>query len=302
MNVNFVSINVCGHDIYKQGALPVTADAREALRAILVSREAIKPRAAYLQEIALVKQDWEAQLKEEVYRQYPEEAMSQGQVIGLMNEEAQARDTIVAAAGAPPSDLLKLWDASNRRYCHLEFGYSCMGYEIPAALGVRMSQPEGEVIAYLGDGTYLMNPTELVTAMQEGLKVTVVIAENHGFQCIRQLQMGTVGHSFRNEFRTRAESGRLEGEYVPIDFAKNAESLGARAWNVRTPDEVRSALREARSETRSCVIVCEVEKHRYLPRSGVWWDIAAAETKEDGVTAKLREEYEEGRGRHRFYY
>ena len=144
----------------------------------------IRPQPTYVQEIGVLKQEWEAQLKEEVYRQIPGEAMGQGQVVQGMNEEVQAGDTIVAAAGAPPGDLQKIWDASGGRNCHLEFGFSCMGYEIPAAIGVRMTQPEGEVLVYVGDGTYLMNPTELVTAMQEGLKITVVIAENHGFQCI----------------------------------------------------------------------------------------------------------------------
>jgi 3D-(3,5/4)-trihydroxycyclohexane-1,2-dione acylhydrolase (decyclizing) len=305
-DVKFVGINVSGHDAYKQGALPITADAKEALKALVeeAGNADVRPNAAYVQEVGVLKQEWEAQLKEEVYRQMPGEAMGQGQVVQVMNEEAQAGDTIVAAAGAPPGDLQKLWDVSGGRNCHLEFGFSCMGYEIPAGLGVRMTQPEGEVLVYVGDGTYLMNPTELVTAMQEGLKITVVVAENHGFQCIRQLQMGRVGSSFGNEFRRRdAESGRLDGEYVSIDFAKNAESMGARSWNVSSPKELQAALREAREETRSCVIVAEVEKHRYSPDSGVWWDVAAAEETGDGVTREIRSEYEEGRKRlQRFYY
>ena len=305
-NVRFVGINVSGHDAYKQGALPITADAKLAMTALLAAAKetGIRPQPTYVQEIGVLKQEWEAQLKEEVYRQIPGEAMGQGQVVQGMNEEAQAGDTIVAAAGAPPGDLQKIWDASGGRNCHLEFGFSCMGYEIPAAIGVRMTQPEGEVLVYVGDGTYLMNPTELVTAMQEGLKITVVIAENHGFQCIRQLQMGRVGNSFGNEFRKRnVESGRLDGEYVAIDFAKNAESMGARSWNVTSPEQLQVALREAREETRSCVIVAEVEKHRYSPDSGVWWDVAAAEETGDEVTRDVRRVYEEGRDQlQRFYY
>ena len=305
-NVRFVGINVSGHDAYKQGALPITADAKLAMTALLAAAKEtdIRPQPTYVQEIGVLKQEWEAQLKEEVYRQIPGEVMGQGQVVQGMNEEVQAGDTIVAAAGAPPGDLQKIWDASGGRNCHLEFGFSCMGYEIPAAIGVRMTQPEGEVLVYVGDGTYLMNPTELVTAMQEGLKITVVIAENHGFQCIRQLQMGRVGNSFGNEFRKRnVESGRLDGEYVAIDFAKNAESMGARSWNVTSPEQLQVALREAREETRSCVIVAEVEKHRYSPDSGVWWDVAAAEETGDEVTRDVRRVYEEGRDQlQRFYY
>ena len=162
--------------------------------------------------------------------------MSQGELIGVLNDEARAGDTVIAAAGGPPGDLLKLWDATGGRACHLEFGYSCMGYEIPAGLGVRMAQPEGEVYVLIGDGTYLMNPTELVTAVQEGLKITVVVSENHGYQCIRRLQMWRTGVSFGNEFRRRdPKTNRLEGEYLPIDLASNAESFGARTWHVETP-------------------------------------------------------------------
>jgi len=304
--VKFISINVDGHDAYKLGALPIIADAREALRALSKAMKAaeLTPNSAYLKEIAKVKEKWERQLREEVYQQIPGEAMSQGQVTGVLNEEAQTGDIIIAAAGSPPGDLHKLWDVSRGRACHLEFGYSCMGYELPAGLGVRMAQPEGEVYVFIGDGTYLMNPMELVTAMQENLKVTVVISENHGYQVIRQLQMNRVGRSFGNEFRTRdATTNRLEGEYLKIDFAKNAESMGARAWHVTTADELSKALREARDESRSCVIVAETEKHRYLPGSEVWWDVVPAEATNDPVTRKLRAEYEEDRERfQRFYY
>ena len=305
-DVKFISINVSGHDAHKQGAAPIIADAREALRALTSAAKAagLKPDARYLDEIAAARRAWETQLAQEVYRQIPEEAMSQGQIIGVLNEEARAGDTIIAAAGGPPGDLHKLWDASRGRACHIEFGFSCMGYELPAGLGVRMAQPGGEVVVYIGDGTYLMNPMELVTAMQENLKVTVVVSENHGYQVIRQLQMFRSGHSFGNEFRARDEStNRLEGDYLPIDLVKNAESMGARAWHVTAPEGLRRALHEAREEERSCVIVTEVEKHRYLPPSGVWWDIAAAEASDDPLTQELRTAYEGERERlQRFYY
>jgi 3D-(3,5/4)-trihydroxycyclohexane-1,2-dione acylhydrolase (decyclizing) len=171
-----------------------------------------------------------------------------------------------------------------------------MGYEIPAALGVRMAQPQGEVYVFIGDGTYLMNPTELVTAAQEGLKITLALSENHGFQCIRNLQLNRSGHSFGNEFRLRdPRTNRLEGEYVKIDFAKNAESMGARVWKASTPDELRTAIREARTERRTCAIVVETEPYRFPPDSGVWWDVAVAEVSGDPVTRELRAQYEENR-------
>jgi 3D-(3,5/4)-trihydroxycyclohexane-1,2-dione acylhydrolase (decyclizing) len=149
-----------------------------------------------------------------------------------------------------------------------------------------------------------MNPSELVTALQEDLKVTVVLADNHGFQIIRRLQMARAGRSFGNEFRLRElASGRLEGEYLPIDYVKNAESMGARGWHVTTPEDLSRALAEARGERRSCVIVAEVEPHRYLPGSGAWWDVAPAEVSDDPVTRELRAQYERDRDAlQRFYY
>lgn len=179
----------------------------------------------------------------------------------------------------------------------------CMGYELPAALGVRMAQPQGEVYVFIGDGTYLMNPTELVTAMQENLKVTVVLSENHGFQSIRGLQLARAGESFGNEFRARNQStGRLDGDYLKIDFVKNAQSMGAKTWHVGTVEALRDALQKAREETQTCVIVAEVEKHRLLPGSDVWWDFEVAETSHDPAVQKLRAQYENDRTAQRFYY
>lgn len=305
-DVKFIGINVAGHDAYKQGALPILADAREALTALTtaVAEAGIGPDAGYMSDIASVQADWAKNLQENIYIDHPGEAMNQARLIQTLNEEAQDGDCIIAAAGNPPGDLHQLWDVSRGAACYIEFGYSCMGWEIPAGLGARMSQKHNEVYVYVGDGTYLMNPMELMTAIQEGLKITVVISENHGYQIIWSLQMLRAGREFGNEFRARdPEANRLEGEYLNIDFAKNAESLGARTWHVTELEELRGALREARDEPRTCVIVCETEKHRYLPSTGVWWDIASAEATNDPMTRKLREGYEaERRTLQRFHY
>ncbi len=304
-DVKFININVGNHDAYKQGGVPITADAREALVALTKAADAagVQPNAAYVKEIAALNREWREQLENEVAQETPGEAMSQGQLISVLNDAAQPGDTIIGAAGTPPGDLLKMWDATGGRSCHLEFGFSCMSYEIPAGLGVRMTQPDGEVYVFIGDGTYLMNPTELVTAMQENLKLTLVISENHGFQSIRSLQMLRAGRSFGNEFRSRdMERNRLEGAYMKIDFAQNAESFGAKSWHVTTPEGVRHALREARGESGTCVIVVDVEPHRYLPDAGVWWDIPAAESSGDPETQARRQQYEEGLPLQRFHY
>ena len=304
--VKFIGINVAGHDAFKNGAVPVLSDAREALTALHKGAQAagIKGDPVYGKEIQQACNQWHDSLETEVFTVVPEEAMNQSQLAKVLNGAAQAGDTVIAAAGSPPGDLLSLWDATGGRNCHLEFGYSCMGYEIPAGIGVRMSQPTGEVFVYLGDGGYLMNPTELVTSIQENLKITLVISENHGFQVIRRLQMGRAGNSFGNEFRARdPQLNRLEGDYLQIDFAKNAEAFGARAWRVSTQDALANALAEARDEPRSCVIVVETEKQKWTPDAGVWWDVAPAEVSQDPVTTKMREEYERDRKKlQRFHY
>jgi 3D-(3,5/4)-trihydroxycyclohexane-1,2-dione acylhydrolase (decyclizing) len=294
-DVTFINVNVCGHDAFKQGGLPVLADARLALEALTTAALAahIQPHLDYVIEAARARQAWRDLLQREGFQPVAGEAMSQGELVVTLNEAAQPGDTVIAAAGSAPGDILRAWDTTRGRRAHLEFGYSCMGYEIPAGIGVRMAQPTGEVYVFIGDGTYLMNPTELVTAMQERLKITVVISENHGYQVIRKLQMLRTGESFGNEFRARnPATNRLDGDYLQIDFAMNARSMGARAWHVRTPQALSAALAEARAEERSCVIVVDTEPHRFLPGAGMWWDVAPAQTTGDRATADRRREYE----------
>ena len=301
--VRFVSINVTDRDAHKQGALPVVADAREALRALrdAATRVRIEANGDYRERVTRVKEEWLA-TRRQVAEQVAGEAMSQGQLILTLNDFVQPGDTVVSAAGTPPGDLLKLWDATGGRNAHLEFGYSCMGYELPAGVGVRMAQKGGEVYVYIGDGTFLLNPGELVTALQEDLKITVVISENHGFQSIQRLQMWRAGRPFGNEFRAR-RNGRLEGDYLRLDLAKAAEGLGARAFRADSPETFRRALEEARGERRVSVIVVETEPHRYLPASEVWWDVAPPEASGDELVQRLRAEYEREQAElQRFYY
>ena len=299
--VRFVAINVTGRDAVKQGALPIVADAREALGALREAAAGVETSDGYREEVTRARDEW-LEARRSIAEPVESEAMSQGELILALNDLVQAGDTVIAAAGTPPGDLLKIWDATGGRNCHLEFGYSCMGYELPAGVGVRMAQEGGEVYVYIGDGTFLLNPGELVTALQEELKITVVISENHGFQSIRRLQMWRGGRDFGNEFRTRTD-GRLRGEYLELDLAKTAEGLGARAFRADSAEALRAALAEARSEQGTCVIVCETEPHRYLPDSGAWWDVAPAEVSGDEVVRKLRADYERERAElQRFYY
>ena len=206
-----------------------------------------------------------------------------------------------------------MWDATEGRLAHLEFGFSCMGYELPAAIGVRLAEPDPakRVVSFLGDGTFLMAPTELVTAAQEGLPITIVIPENHGYQVIHRLQMGRSGREFGNEFRYRDGSLDLTGAAAKppawrattsrSTWSRSPQGLGARALRATTADEVRAALADTRDHDGPVVIVVPVIPHADLPGAGVWWDVAPAEVSEQEAVAQLRDEYEDGLAPQRWY-
>jgi len=306
-DVKFISINVSGAHAHKLGALPIVADARDTLRKLTaMGKEAgIKPNGGYVESLAVDREAWLQRKRDEVYIQYPNERISQAQVIGVINDTMQDGDTMVCAAGTAPGDLHQLFEATGGRNLHLEFGNSCMGYEIPGSIGVRLAKPDsGEIYVFLGDGNYMLHPMELKTAMQENTKLTVILLNNDGYQSIHGHQKVLVGHSLGNEFRVRnQETGKLDdGEFVEIDYAKNAESIGLRAWTVTDEDQLKKALEEARAETRSCMIVVPIERYSRLPRSGIWWDVFGAEVTEDENTKKLVDEREDGRKGQRYYW
>ena len=293
--VRFININVCGHDAFKQGALPIVADAAiGACGPAPGALEAgVRPRAAYQAEVAKARGAWGEKMRAEVFQPREGEAMSQGQLIGLLNREAQPETRSSPPRAARPETCSSSGMSTGGRHCHLEFGYSCMGYEIPAGLGVRLAQPEGEVFVLIGDGTYLMNPTELVTAVQEGSKITVIVSENHGYQCIRRLQMWRTGISFGNEFRHRDPRPTGSKETTcRSTWPQMPRASAPGPGTSRRP--INSSGRSARPAPKRapCVIVAEVEKHRVLPGGGCWWDVAPAEVSQDPKTRELRAEYE----------
>ncbi|MFD3373369.1 MULTISPECIES: 3D-(3,5/4)-trihydroxycyclohexane-1,2-dione acylhydrolase (decyclizing) [unclassified Streptomyces] len=332
-DVRFAAVNVNVHDVSRLGATGIVADAKRALAALTeaVRANGTTTSTAWQDKARALHETWWARRAAALDPDTPfdvsalpddsdvvrdtDAVLTQGQLIGLLQEHAQAGDTIIAAAGGPPGDLQKVWDATEGRFAHLEFGFSCMGYELPAAIGVRFATPDParRVLSLLGDGTFLMAPTELVTAAQEKLPLTVVIPENHGYQVIHRLQMLRNGREFGNEFRYRegglhlAEAGgdtkpaRLEGDYLKVDLVQTATGLGARAIRATTADEVRAALAETRDHAGPVVLVVPVVPHADLPGAGVWWDVAPAEVSEQESVAQLRGEYEEGLASQRWY-
>jgi 3D-(3,5/4)-trihydroxycyclohexane-1,2-dione acylhydrolase (decyclizing) len=325
--VRFASINVNPADAGRLGATGIVGDAKRALAALTetVTRAGSGSPTAWREKVRARNERWQAERAAALDPDTPFDTsalppgsdvvtgtgavLTQGQIIGLLQEHARPGDTIIAAAGGPPGDLQKVWDATEGRTAHLEFGFSCMGYELPAAIGVRLADPDParRVVSFLGDGTFLMAPTELVTAAQEGLPITIVIPENHGYQVIHRLQMLRNGREFGNEFRYRdggldlgtGQAGahkppRLEGAYLDVDLVKVAEGLGARAVRATTADEVRAALDDTRGYAGPVVVVIPAIPHADLPGAGVWWDVAPAEVAEQETVAALRAEYEDG--------
>jgi 3D-(3,5/4)-trihydroxycyclohexane-1,2-dione acylhydrolase (decyclizing) len=271
-DVRFVGINVNAADARHLGAIPVVADARAALEALSRALDGWRPPP---NDAGGARRRWDAA----VARDLAGEPLSQGQVVRALNRTARAGDWVVAAAGSPPGDLLKLWEVPPGASAHLEFGFSCMGHELPAGIGIRLAQPDaGEIVVVIGDGTFLMSPTELVTAVQERLKVTVLVLVNGGYQSIHSLQLGTVGASFGNEFRARTrEGGAPDGELVDIGYAALARALGCGAWRADTLEELDRALDEARAAEGPALIECHVAPRRMVLGSGAWWDVGVGE-------------------------
>jgi 3D-(3,5/4)-trihydroxycyclohexane-1,2-dione acylhydrolase (decyclizing) len=288
--VRFVGLNVVARDAHKLGALPLVADAKLGLRALIDGAGGWRASDEWRSCALAARERWERELAADLEPREGER-MSQGQALRVLNETAGPRDWVVVASGTPHVDIHKLWDATRGERCLMEVGFSCMGGEIPAAMGVRIARPDAdEVYAVIGDGTYLMGSTgELVSACQQGLKLTVLLFENGGYQSIHALQRNRTGRSFGLEFRG------IDGGYVDVDYAANARSLGCAAHRVTTVTELRDALDAARDEAGPVVIVVRVEPHRLLLDSDCWWDVGVPEASERSETRDLAAEHVRGR-------
>jgi 3D-(3,5/4)-trihydroxycyclohexane-1,2-dione acylhydrolase (decyclizing) len=325
-DVRFASINVAEFDAIKQGAIAIVADAKTSLGALIKELADYRIPGGWSELVAAKFSSWVAERDaalnpDQLFDKSGEDArtltdavLTQGQLIGVMQEKAQPGDVLITAAGGPPGDIQKVWDATGGRFVHSEFGYSCMGYEIPAAIGVRLATPNpaSRVISFIGDGTFIMAPTEIVTAAQEGMSLTIVVSENRGYQVIRRLQMSRVGHHFSNEFRYRQDGsiisesagvqpGRLEGDYLEIDIVQMAKGMGAKAYRPITADEFRTVLDLTRNETGPVVIVVPTIPHANLPGAGVWWDVAPAEVSDQPWLPEVRADYNAGLATQRWH-
>jgi len=301
--VKFVNINTAEFDAYKVGAIAVVADARVALEKLGTVVGGFKVNAEYAAEVADLKANWDTEVERLFHLNQSDAGKpAQSEVIGAMWEASGERDVLVSAAGSHPGDLHKLWRTSTPNGYHMEYGYSCMGYEIPGAMGAKMADPSREVYVFLGDGTYLMMPTEIVTSVQEGIKIIVVLVDNHGFASIGSLSRSLGQEGFGTRYRKRGEkSKQLDGETLTVDFAANARSLGAHTIKAANLAELKKALEEAKAMDRTTVIVVETDTSAAVPGYESWWDVAVAEVSEMAGVREARARYEEARKRERHH-
>jgi 3D-(3,5/4)-trihydroxycyclohexane-1,2-dione acylhydrolase (decyclizing) len=300
-NVRFLNINTAEFDAYKVGAIPIVADAQVALEELTAALPDTKISAEYASEVADLKVAWEAEV-DRLYHLNTSGRPAQSEVIGAINEASGPRDVILSAAGSHPGDLHKLWRTRKPNGYHMEYGYSCMGYEIPGAIGAKMADPTREVYAFIGDGTYLMMPTEIVTSVQEGVKIIIVLVDNHGFASIGSLSRSLGMDGFGTGYRARSTaSGQLDGEYLKVDFVANARSLGAEALKAATLDEFKAALQQAKTFDRTTVIVVETDPSLKVPGYDSWWDVAVPEVSTMDSVREARVRYEEARKRERHH-
>ncbi len=299
-DVKFVNINVAAFDAAKHSAEMVVADARAALTALTTALEGHRVVESYTREITVLRDEWAA-ITTECYHRGHGPLPAQTEVFGALNELMGDDDVIINAAGSMPGDLQCLWQARNPVQYHVEYAFSTMGYEIPAAMGVKLAAPDSEVVAIVGDGTYQMLPMELATIVQEGLKVILVLLQNHGFASIGGLSESHGSQRFGTRYRSSGAGHTVDAELLPVDIAANAESWGLTVLRVKTIAEFREAYGQAVAMDRAVMIHIETDLMGPNPPASSWWDVPVAQVSRIESTRKAREWYESMKGPQRHY-
>jgi len=300
-NVVFININVAEFDAYKHNAIPLVGDARAALEELLVLLDGYRVDEQYRAQAAAYNRDWDAEV-ERIYTLEHGPLISQGEVIGVVNMLSQPRDVMLCAAGSLPGDLHKLWRTRDPKGYHLEYGYSCMGYEIAGGMGAKLAAPDREVYVLVGDGSYLMLNSEIVTMVQEHLKVIIVVLDNHGFASIGGLSKSVGSDGFGTKYRFRDESEALAGEVLPVDFAANAASLGATVYRACNRSELAGAMLAAQEHQGGPVcIVIETDRSQRVGGYESWWDVAVAEVSTNPEVEASRQQYEQAKRKQRYF-
>ena len=299
-SVRFINVNVAEFDAYKHAAMPLTADARVTLEELGLALGNYRADEGHRDKIQKLRAHWETEV-DRIYTLVKTPPITQGEVIGIVNNFTGASDIVVCAAGSLPGDLHKLWRTRQAGGYHMEYGNSCMGYEIAGGLGAKMADPSREVYVLVGDGSYLMMAQEIVTSLQEGYKLNIVLLDNHGFSSIGGLSRACGNEGMGTNYRYRR--GEIyDGENVPVDFAANAASLGAWTARASTGDELKAALLAGKKQNRTSVVVIETSYDQRVPGYESWWDVPIAEVSERDAVKQARSEYEEKRKKERFFF
>ena len=300
--VRFININVTESDAQKHSALPLNGDARATLEELTTAIQGYRVDDHYSARISAFKKEWEGEVNR-LYGLRHGPPVSQSEIIGAVNSFSGPKDVVVCAAGSLPGDLHKLWRARDPKGYHLEYGYSCMGYEIAGGLGVKMADPSREVYVMVGDGSYLLMSSEIVTSVQEGYKLNIIVLDNHGFSSIGGLSQSVGSSGFGTDYRFRgSETGQLDGEYLPVDLAANAASLGAHSIRAISYQDFERALEVSRRQDRTTVIVIEVDKEMRVPGYESWWDVPVAQVSEVDAVRNAREAYEGASKKERHFF
>ncbi|WP_186429550.1 3D-(3,5/4)-trihydroxycyclohexane-1,2-dione acylhydrolase (decyclizing) [Clostridium sp. BSD9I1] len=324
-HVSFLNINIAAFDAYKLDGVRVTADAKAALEDLRVELEKAEYKSAYTTEIRTAKDALNAEVDRvysveysgedfvpevnddldqkavfEEFKKITGSSLTQSRVLGVLNEMLTDKDIVVGASGSLPGDLQRVWRAKGANTYHMEYGYSCMGYEVNASLGVKIAEPDKEVYTLLGDGSYMMLHSELITSIQERKKINVIVFDNMTFGCINNLQIGNGMGSFGTEFRFRnEETGKLDGGFVPIDFAMNAAAYGCKTYTVKTIEELKEAIIDSKKQKVSTLIDIKVLPKTMVHGYGSWWRVGVAEVshkeKIQETYKKLRENIDKAR-------
>jgi 3D-(3,5/4)-trihydroxycyclohexane-1,2-dione acylhydrolase (decyclizing) len=299
--VRFVNLNVAAFDTGKHGGMPLVADARAGLDALTRDMAGYRVDEAYTAQIADLTAQWR-QVTDQARHLGHQPLPAQTEILGALNEFMGERDVVVQAAGSMPGDLQMLWRARDPKQYHVEYGYSCMGYEIAGGLGAKLAAPDREVFVLVGDGSYLMMAQEIVTAVAERIKLIIVLVDNRGFASIGSLSESLGSQRFGTSYRYRnPDTGLLDGDVLPVDLAANAASLGADVLRARTVAEFRAALERARSSDRTTVVCTQTDPLAPVPSSQAWWDVPVAEVSALASTQKAREAYDEAKRGQRPY-
>jgi 3D-(3,5/4)-trihydroxycyclohexane-1,2-dione acylhydrolase (decyclizing) len=298
--VSFLSINVSAFDAAKHSALSLVADAKVTIEELIEGLADYRVDDAYATRVKQLQSEWDAEV-DRIYNLNHRPILSQGEVIGAVNDASNDRDVMVCAAGSLPGDLHKLWRTRDPKQYHLEYGYSCMGYEIAGGLGAKMADSSREVYVMVGDGSYLMLAQEIMTSIQEDVKLTIVLLDNHGHASIGGLSGSVGAEEFGTKFQMRnAESGQLDGGYLPTDLAANAESLGAVVLRPEGKEGLVNALEEAKGNDRTTVIFVEVDREVRVGGYDAWWDCPVAEVSTDPEVQRIRTQYEQDLKKERY--